>query len=132
VGEQRDVGSWSLVGDLLRVTSTSTRDSIIWAIRAACEDPLFRPRLDLLIDARELQHGTEQLSSQQVQERATEIASRGFRRCAVVTAAVSLQIGLANMFLVYVEHAGVSVGAFLEIPGAEKWLREEPQDVVFH
>jgi hypothetical protein len=128
MGNQRNPGSWSLVGDLLLVTSSSARDSIIWAIRAACEDPRFRTRLDLLIDGRELQDGPQPLASPLAQERAFEIASLGFRRCAVVTAAVPPQVGLANMFSTFVERAGVRARVFLEVTGAEKWLWDEPQE----
>jgi hypothetical protein len=128
VGDQRSAGSWSLVGDLLLVRSSSARDSIIWAIRAACEDLRFRTRLDLLIDCRELQDGPQPLASPLAQERAFEIASLGFRRCAVVTAAVPPQVGLANMFSTFVEQAGVSARVFLDVTGAEEWLWDEPPD----
>ena len=121
--DSRDAASWTIVGSVLRVTSTSARDSIIEAIRASCLDPGFSTGLDLLIDARELAHAPEQLSAPLVHERALEIGALGFRRCATVVAdAQPAQFGLANMFATYADQAGVEASVFRKIEEAESWL----------
>lgn len=114
---------WKLDGRILHVTSSTERDSIIEAIRVAYQDPRLEPGLDLLIDARELEHAPRQLSSPRVRGRAFEIAGFGFRRCAVVAAPTPVQLSLANMFATYADQAGVDARVFPQIEDAENWLR---------
>jgi hypothetical protein len=114
---------WKIEGRVLHVTSTAERDAIIEAIRAAFEDPRIGPGMDLLIDARELAHSPQQLSSPMVRGRAFEIARFGFRRCAVVAAATPFQIKLANLFATYADQAGVDARVFQKLEDAQKWLR---------
>jgi hypothetical protein len=110
-------------GEVLRVTSSTERDSIIEAIRAAGADPRFEPGLALLLDARELEHAPQQLSAPLVRVRAFEIAAFGFRRCAVVAAATSAQVALANMFATHADEAGVDARVFAKVEEAENWLK---------
>jgi hypothetical protein len=114
---------WIIDGQALRVTSSTGRDSIIEAIRAVCDDPRFRPGLDLLIDARALERAAQQLSPPLVRGRAFEIRALGFRRCAVVAAPSPSHVGLANMFATYADQAGVDARVFTEIDEALGWLR---------
>lgn len=123
MGDPRDAVEWIVDGQALRVTSSTGRDSIIEAIRAVCDDPRFRPGLDLLIDARALERAPQQLSPPLVRGRAFEIRALGFRRCAVVAAAAPVQVGLANMFATYADQAGVDTRVFTKIEEAESWLR---------
>jgi SpoIIAA-like len=123
MGNPRDAVDWIIEGQVLSVTSSTERDSIIEAIRAACEDPRFRPGLDLLIDARELQRAAQQLPPPLLRGRAFEIRGLGFRRCAVVAAEAPLQVDLANMFATYADQAGVDARVFANIEEAESWLR---------
>jgi hypothetical protein len=122
MGEPRDSPEW-IDGQVLCVTSSTERDSIIEAIRTVCDDPRFRPGLDLLIDARELERAPRQLSPPLVRGRAFEIRALGFRRCAVVAAPDPLQVSLANMFATYADQAGVDTRAFATIDAALSWLK---------
>jgi SpoIIAA-like len=121
--EARNACGWTVDDRILRVTSTAERDSIIEAIRAAREDPGFEPGMALLIDARALEHAPQQLSSPLVRGRAFEIAAFGFRRCAVVAAATTAQIRLANLFATYADKAGVDARVFRKLEDAETWLQ---------
>jgi hypothetical protein len=118
-----DPAGWKLEGRVLLVTSSAERDSIIEAIRVAYQDPRLEPGLDLLIDARELEHAPRQLSSPLVRGRAFEIAGFGFRRCAVVAVPTPVQLSLANLFATYADEAGVDARVFAKIEDAESWLR---------
>jgi hypothetical protein len=114
---------WIIDGQALRVTSGTGRDSIIEAIRDVCDDPRFRPGLDLLIDARALERAPQQLSPPLVRGRAFEIRALGFRRCALVAAPSPSQVGLANMFATYADQAGVDTRVFTKVDEALGWLR---------
>jgi hypothetical protein len=117
------VSGWTIDDRFLRVTSSAERDSIIEAIRAARDDPSFGPGMALLIDARALEHAPQQLSSPLVRGRAFEIATFGFRRCAVVAAATAAQLRLANLFATYADKAGVDARVFTKLEEAETWLQ---------
>lgn len=119
---ERGTAGWTIEGRMLRVTSTQERDSIIEAIRVACQDPRFEPGLALLLDARALEHAPRQLSSPLVRGRAFEIAAFGFRRCAVVAATSPVQVSLANLFATYADEAGVDARVFGSLEEAESWL----------
>ena len=121
--QARTTSGWTIDERILRVTSTPERDSIIEAIRAARDENHFAPGMALLIDARALEHAPQQLSSPLVRGRAFEIAGFGFRRCAVVAAATTAQIRLANLFATYADKAGVDARVFTNLEEAEAWLK---------
>lgn len=118
------MGRHEIDGRVLRIHSGASRDSIIEHIREAAADPAFEPDR-LLIDARELEESPQQLSTDLIRQRASEIARLEFRRCAVVPANLPFQRALASYFILAAKVAGMESRVFLTIEEAEEWLGSE-------
>jgi hypothetical protein len=108
---------------LLTLEGEYSFDEPVRAVSAAMANPLFRPGMSLLIDAR---WSMARRSSEQFRERSAWMASlrpRGISsRCAIIVSSQPHQYGLARMAEAYLDLHEMALGIFTDPDKALQWL----------